>query len=209
MARLDVQSEILDPMQQLFLPPRAMPEAQQAKALTQYVDALEGFARDVLAAAWCEVRAIHSRSSWPPIAAFVSACRAALKVRAEPRVEVHFDAAEERRRWVHNFEKFCERHGFNASQRSVLDRPNLWWLTPRSQWRPDWRESEIPAVYRDGGMFGRPIGWQDIPRKPKPLPADGVFSRPVAYGNARNEVDRETPVSDALRSKVKPELEHA
>jgi len=156
MSRTDVQIEILDPMQQLFLSPRQMSETQQLAALGQYADALDGYSKEILAAAWVEVRAEHTRASWPPIAAFIGACKAALKARSvlEKRMEIHLSPEEEHAQRMRRFDKFCAHRGFNDSQRSVLMRPNLWWLTPRSEWKSDWHEHEIPALYRDGGRFG-------------------------------------------------------
>jgi hypothetical protein len=77
-----VKSEILEPMQRQFYPPKQnMPAADQAAALRDYVMALQGFDEEDLRAAWADVRATHTKPSWPLVAIFVTAARAARKLR--------------------------------------------------------------------------------------------------------------------------------
>jgi len=76
-----VQSEVLEPMQRLFLPPRNMDEGQQASALREYVSALDGFDTEDLRAGWKIVRDTHVTRSWPVPGALVNAARAARKDR--------------------------------------------------------------------------------------------------------------------------------
>lgn len=78
-----IKDEIIDPMQQLFLPPKDMPDEWQRQALRQYMDALRTFSREDLQAAWKSVRDAATARSWPPIAAFVRAAWAARKARKE------------------------------------------------------------------------------------------------------------------------------
>ncbi len=79
MTASDVQHEILDPMQRLYLPPRSMEETQQSAALREYVSALQAFDATELNVAWTTVRDTHTTRSWPVPAAFVMAARQARK----------------------------------------------------------------------------------------------------------------------------------
>lgn len=83
MSAQDVQAEILDPMQRLYLPPRNMDEGQQSQALREYVNALQNFEQADLNAAWCAVRDTHTTRSWPVPAAFIMAAKQARKYRSE------------------------------------------------------------------------------------------------------------------------------
>jgi hypothetical protein len=83
MSAQDVQSEILEPMQRLYLPPRNMDEGQQSQALREYVSALQNFEQADLNAAWCAVRDTHTTRSWPVPAAFIIAAKQARKYRNE------------------------------------------------------------------------------------------------------------------------------
>jgi hypothetical protein len=83
MSAQDVQAEILDPMQRLYLPPRNMEESQQSQALREYVNALQNFEQADLNAAWCAVRDTHTTRSWPVPAAFIMAAKQARKYRNE------------------------------------------------------------------------------------------------------------------------------
>lgn len=76
-----VQTEILEPMQRIFLPPRQMGETQQMAALRDYVAALQGFDAGDLHAAWERVRDNHPNRSWPVPSVFVVAARGARKER--------------------------------------------------------------------------------------------------------------------------------
>lgn len=74
-----IRDEIIDPMLRLFSPPRAMDEAQQIAAMRDYMDAMRGFTRDELQAAWRDVRDSTQARTWPPIANFVKAAAGARK----------------------------------------------------------------------------------------------------------------------------------
>ena len=84
MSEQAIKDEIIDPMQQLFLPPKDMPDEWQRQALRQYMDALRTFSREDLQTAWKTVRDAATARSWPPIAAFVKAAWAARKARKDP-----------------------------------------------------------------------------------------------------------------------------
>lgn len=79
MAAHDVQREILEPMQRIYLPPRNYDEAQQSEALREYVSALSAFDATELNVAWSTVRDTHTTRAWPVPAAFVMAARQARK----------------------------------------------------------------------------------------------------------------------------------
>lgn len=68
-----VEAEILSPMQAIFLPPRNVPEADQAKALRGYVTVLSEFDAPDLKFAWERVLRGHSNRSWPLPQQFYSA----------------------------------------------------------------------------------------------------------------------------------------
>lgn len=87
MAAADVQAEIIDPMQRLFLPPKAMPDHQIADALREYVDALQGHKATVLRDAWRRVRDTHETRAWPSVGAFAKAARAASMDAPKPNGE--------------------------------------------------------------------------------------------------------------------------
>ena len=76
-----VETEILEPMQRLFTPPRNMDEGMQANALREYVSALNRYEPQDLSTAWASVRDTHTARSWPLPAAFILAARAAAKER--------------------------------------------------------------------------------------------------------------------------------
>lgn len=81
MSAQDVQTEILEPMQRLFLPPRNMEEGHQQSALREYVNALQNFEAEDLKAAWQAVRDTHTSRGWPVPAAFIMAAKQARKDR--------------------------------------------------------------------------------------------------------------------------------
>lgn len=81
MSAVDVQNEILDPMQRLFLPPRKLADGEEQAVLLEYVRALEKFAAIDLKVAWQEVLETHTTRSWPLPAAFIQAARKARKDR--------------------------------------------------------------------------------------------------------------------------------
>lgn len=82
MSLTDVETEILQPMQRLFLPPRNMDEGQQREALREYGNALQNFIAADLREAWRAVRDTHTTRSWPVPAAFILAARQARKDKA-------------------------------------------------------------------------------------------------------------------------------
>lgn len=79
MSAQDVENEILEPMQRLFLPPRQMGQSEQIGALREYVAGLQHFSATELNVAWTTVRDTHMQRSWPLPAAFVMAARQARK----------------------------------------------------------------------------------------------------------------------------------
>ncbi len=103
MSANDVQNEILDPMQRLFLPPRNMPDEQVSGALREYVASLQEFDGSDLRRAWETVRDTHTTRGWPVPAAFKMAAMQARKERKslEPRVP-------------HPFEKHSPSEGFDG-----------------------------------------------------------------------------------------------
>lgn len=74
-----VQTEILEPMQQLFLPPRQMDLAAQQAALRGYALVLANFDTRTLKAAWIDVVASHTSRAWPVPAVLVNAAKRVLK----------------------------------------------------------------------------------------------------------------------------------
>jgi hypothetical protein len=83
MSAQDVDKEILEPMQRLFLSPRQMDSGQQAAALREYVAALKRFEGIDLRHAWVTVRDSHMTRAWPVPAAFVLAARQSRKDRGQ------------------------------------------------------------------------------------------------------------------------------
>lgn len=81
MSLADVNAEILEPMQRLFLPPRNMDAEAQRGALNGYGEVLKGYAREDLRTAWVEVVTAHVARSWPVPGVIVLACRKAAKER--------------------------------------------------------------------------------------------------------------------------------
>lgn len=81
MSAADVQAQILEPMQQIFLPPRDMAKADQAGALRQYVGVLSRFDGPALAVAWSNVIETHPNRAWPLPSVIAAAAREALKER--------------------------------------------------------------------------------------------------------------------------------
>lgn len=73
MSREDVQQEILDPMQRLYLPPRGFDDALLKNVLSEYVAALEHFTGPDLKVAWQRVRDAATARSWPVPGTFVAA----------------------------------------------------------------------------------------------------------------------------------------
>lgn len=73
MSALDVQSEILEPMQRVFLPPRRMEAPDEQAALRDYVETLQTFGAEDLSWAWRRVRETHVTRSWPLPAQFFKA----------------------------------------------------------------------------------------------------------------------------------------
>lgn len=97
-----VKTEILEPMQRQFYPPKQnMPAADQSAALRDYVMALQGFDAEDLRAAWADVRATHTKPSWPLVAIFVTAARNARKARlpAESAGHRRHDDTSYTQRW--------------------------------------------------------------------------------------------------------------
>lgn len=81
MSEQAIRDEIIDPMQRLFIPPKNMEGDQQALALREYMDALRGFEREDLRAAWHTIRDSAVARSWPPIGAFLKAALLAKRER--------------------------------------------------------------------------------------------------------------------------------
>lgn len=78
-----IRDEIIEPMQRLFTPPKAMENDQQIKAMRDYMDALRGFSREELHQAWKDVRDSAGGRTWPTIATFVKAAVEAKKSRRQ------------------------------------------------------------------------------------------------------------------------------
>lgn len=85
MSAEDVQTEILDPMQRLFLPPRKMEDSEVSAALREYARSLQNFEAPDLRAAWEAVISTHANRSWPVPAAFIVAARSARADRLRPK----------------------------------------------------------------------------------------------------------------------------
>ena len=73
MSRVDVENEILIPMQAVFASPYKSSPGEQTVALGQYLASLEVFGRDDLRAAWVAVRNSHTKRDWPLPAVFFTA----------------------------------------------------------------------------------------------------------------------------------------
>lgn len=82
MSASDVQNEILDPMQRLFLPPRKLTDGEEQAVLRDYVHALEQFCKEDLRVAWQDLVETHTTRSWPLPSAIIKSARQALKERA-------------------------------------------------------------------------------------------------------------------------------
>jgi len=100
MSAQDVHTEIIEPMQRAFLPPRAMPEEQQISLLREYSDALSGYERDDLKASWRTVRDSHVGRAWPAIATFVHAAREALRERGAGLARSPFSKSDRGAEWA-------------------------------------------------------------------------------------------------------------
>jgi len=100
-----VQTEILEPMQALFLPPRDMDAAAQTTALKGYGAVLEKFDAPDLRVAWGEVVCEHRTRAWPVPGVIVTAARKARKDRIGPdapaRTTGGMDWAARWRLWQH------------------------------------------------------------------------------------------------------------
>ena len=100
-----VQTEILEPMQALFLPPRDMDAAAQTTALKGYGAVLEDFDAPDLRAAWVEVVCEHRTRGWPVPGVIVSAARKAQTARtgfdAPARAIGGMDSKARWRHWEH------------------------------------------------------------------------------------------------------------
>lgn len=99
MSREDVEEVVLRPMRRVYLPPRHLrcydrddPDAME-EALEQYRQALAGYDRPVLEAAWRRVRAGHDFSIWPTPAKFVQAAELSLP---RPRPPTQSDLRRQR-----------------------------------------------------------------------------------------------------------------
>lgn len=146
MSEIDAATEVLVPMQRLYAAPRGCAsDAEKSKVLAEYRGSLGAFPAEVLRAAWRQVRDTHTRSTWPSIAVIVAECRKA----SPPPARISLAEQDGSRR------RFCENRGLNAD---LMKRPNCWWMRPRDEWEPHWRESEVPIGERpnlrnrDGSM---------------------------------------------------------
>lgn len=98
-----VEAEILSPMQAMFLPPRNVPEEDQAKALRSYVAVLAEFDLPDLKFAWERVLRGHTNRSWPLPQQFYSAANESRRDRrtADPKQAKSKDDYETKwNRWV-------------------------------------------------------------------------------------------------------------
>ncbi len=102
-----VQTEILEPMQALFLPPRDMDAAAQTTALKGYGAVLEHFDAPDLRAAWVEVVCEHRTRGWPVPGVIVSAARKAQTARTGVDAPARtFGGIDWKARWRH-WEQMC------------------------------------------------------------------------------------------------------
>lgn len=106
MSATDVQTEIIEPMQRLYLPPRLMLADVQTEALRGYADVLKGFSAADLKAGWTDVVTTHTTRSWPVPGVIVLATRKAAKERnaacgrpTSPLSRQTIDYTENRLRW--------------------------------------------------------------------------------------------------------------
>lgn len=81
MSAAAVQAKILEPMQQVYVPPRDMAKSDQAAALRQYVGVLQRFDDADLDFAWAHVVETHPNRTWPVPSIFAAAARNAVKDR--------------------------------------------------------------------------------------------------------------------------------
>lgn len=119
MAADDVKTEILAPMQRLYMPTKQISESETDKiaALQQYVSALEGFGKDALHAAWAEVRDKWVKLSWPPPAMFVQAARRAARVgKTSLQTRNEERNAEKQKRWARWLEVRTSELGLGAAR---------------------------------------------------------------------------------------------
>lgn len=95
-----IQREILEPMQRLFIAPKAMDTVQQTAALKDYSDSLRAFDAADLRAAWESVRDSHTGRGWPPVAVFLLAARNAKKLRVDEKLVRSKHHEENAARWA-------------------------------------------------------------------------------------------------------------
>jgi len=96
-----VQTEILDPMQAIYLPPRDMDATALTAALRAYGAVLEPFERADLRAAWREVVTEHRTRAWPVPGAIVQAARKAFKDRTGADAVRTRSGVDWHARWQH------------------------------------------------------------------------------------------------------------
>lgn len=127
MSALDVQNEILEPMQRMFTPRRhQMGEADQQLALKEYVQTLQHFDAVDLKEAWRSVLETYTPQVWPAPAVFAAAARKARAERPAPK---------------------GARAGFEPAV-PVDTRPLMWWCLRKRFWKAHWREADIPEEHR-------------------------------------------------------------
>lgn len=79
---LEVFEAFLLPMKRLFLRPPHASDVDESAALAEYADALSGFHKPVLEAAWKSIRDGQTGRYWPTVAVCIraaNACRAAFR----------------------------------------------------------------------------------------------------------------------------------
>lgn len=89
MSASDVQREILDPMQRLFLPPRRLEPGEEQAVLREYVRPLESYDADILRLAWQDIVETHGSRSWPLPSAVIKAAKEAARDRrllSQPKI---------------------------------------------------------------------------------------------------------------------------
>lgn len=101
MTLADVQTEILGPMQAIYLPPRDMDASALTAALRAYGAVLEPFERTDLRAAWREVVTEHRTRAWPVPGAIVQAARKAFKDRTGDDAARTRHGVDSHARWQH------------------------------------------------------------------------------------------------------------
>src|SRR5207237_10331812 len=105
MSLADVQTEILEPMQAIYLSPRDMDAGALTAALKAYGAVLEPFARADLRAGWREIVAEHRTRYWPVPGTIVQAARKAYRDRTggdtqtPTRYGMDWDAARQDLPW--------------------------------------------------------------------------------------------------------------